>query len=401
VPKLTKTVVEKAKPDPDGGDEFLWDTALPGFGVRIYPSGTRKYFVQYRTKDNRQRRMVLGQHGVLTAENAREMAHDVLVSVSKGGDPAEEKKAARMAPTVRDLATDYLENHAIPKKHPASVTTDKAMLDKAILPKLGNIKISAVSRPDIEKLHISLRGKPYAANRVLALLSKMFSLACEWGWRADNPVKGIPRFDEDRRQRWLSEEELARLWAALEQHTNRRAANAVKLMLLTGSRRNEVLSATWDEFDMERGRWTKPSHHTKQKRTEHVPLSRAAIALLSAMQAEADAEYPFLFPGNAPEKPLGDIKKFWHRVRQEVGIEDVRLHDLRHTYASNLVSRGVSLHIVGRLLGHTQSQTTARYAHVDDVALREATETFGRTVEPGVSEAKVIPLEREAKEPKR
>ncbi|MCH7521879.1 MAG: DUF4102 domain-containing protein, partial [Candidatus Marinimicrobia bacterium] len=146
MPKLTKKVVEKAKPDPDGGDVFLWDTALPGFGVRIYPSGTRKYLVQYRTKDNRQRRMVLGQHGVLTAENARDMARDILVAVSKGGDPAAEKKAARMAPTVRDLAADYLERHANPKKHPASVAADKAMLDRVILPKLGNAKVSAVSR---------------------------------------------------------------------------------------------------------------------------------------------------------------------------------------------------------------------------------------------------------------
>jgi integrase len=223
----------------------------------------------------------------------------------------------------------------------------------------------------------------------------MFSLACEWGWRADNPTKGIPRSHEDRRERWLSEEELARLWAALEQHTNRRAANAVKLMLLTGSRRNEVLSATWDEFDMERGRWTKPTHHTKQKRTEHVPLSGPANALLSTMQAEADPECPFLFPGNAPEKPLVDIKKFWKRLRQEVGIEDVRLHDLRHTYASNLVSQGFSLHIVGRLLGHTQPQTTARYAHLDDGALREATEAFGRTVEPSNEETTVLPFKRE------
>jgi integrase len=399
MPKLTKMVVEKAKPDPDGRDRFLRDSALPGFAVRLYPSGTRKYIVQYRTKDNRQRRMVLGLHGVLTVENARNMARDVLVSVSKGGDPAAEKKAAREAPTVRDLAADYLEKHANPKKHPASVTNDKAKLDRVIIPKLGNIKVSAVSRQDIEKLHISLRDKPYTANRHLALLSKMFNLAVSWGWRADNPVRGIPHFHEDRRQRWLSEEELARLWEALEQHPNRRAANAVKLLILTGSRRSEVLSATWDEFDMERGRWTKPSHHTKQKSTEHVPLSRAAIALLSAMQSEADTECPFLFPGNAPEKPLGDIKKFWQRLRQEVGIEDVRLHDLRHTYASNLVSRGVSLHIVGRLLGHTQPQTTARYAHVDDVALREATETFGRTVEPVGGEGTVIPLEREAKEP--
>ncbi len=151
-------------------------------------------------------------------------------------------------------------------------------------------------------------------------------------------------------------------------------------MILTGARKNEVLSATWDQFDLERGRWTKPSHHTKQKRTEHVPLSGAARALISAMQSEADPQSPYLFAGDAPDKPLGDIKRFWARVCQAAGIEGVRIHDLRHTYASSLVSRGVSLHIVGRLLGHTQPQTTARYAHLDDNALRDATDEFGDLV---------------------
>ena len=377
--KLTKTVVEKTKPNP-GGDVFLWDTALPGFGIRVYPSGTRKYLVQYRTKDNRQRRMVLGRHGVLTTENARGMARDILVAVSQGNDPAAEKRAQREAPTVRDLAADYLERHAIPNKRPASVEDDQSMLKQTILPRLGQMKVVAVQRQDIEKLHNAFAKKPYAANRQLALLSKMFTLAVAWGWRADNPVKGVPRFQEDPRERWLSEPELARLWQALDQHSNTRAANAVKLLLLTGSRKTEVLAAKWDQFDLERGVWTKPTHHTKQKRTEHVPLSEAAIALLSNMQSEADSESPFLFPGGAPGKPLSDIKKFWQKVRHDTGIEDVRLHDLRHTYASNLVSQGVSLHIVGRLLGHTQPQTTARYAHLNDGALRDATERFSASL---------------------
>ena len=227
----------------------------------------------------------------------------------------------------------------------------------------------------------------------------MFNLAVAWGWRGDNPAKGIPRFHEDRRQRWLSAEELSRLWAALQAHPNRRAANAVKLMVLTGARRSEVLHATWDQFDMDRGVWTKPSHHTKQNRTEHVPLSKPALALLTAMKAEADAEQPHLFPGDKPGQPLGDIKRFWQRMCSEAGIEGVRLHDLRHTYASSLVSRGVSLHIVGRLLGHTQPQTTARYAHLDDAALREATEGFGATVAPAAQGAPPTPLHRMTKEP--
>ncbi len=334
-----------------------------------------------RTRGNRQRRVVLGPHGTLTAEQARTMARDMLAQVSGGGDPAGDIKAAREAPTVADLATDYLERHAIPNKRPASVKDDQSMLDRVILPRLGKVKAAAVTRRDVEVVHNGLRSKPYSANRVLALLSKMFSLAVAWGWRADNPAKGIPRFPEDKRERWLNADELTRLWSVLEEHTNRRAANAVKLMILTGSRRSEVLTASWEQFDLVRGVWTKPSHHTKQKRTEHVPLSGPALALLAAMRAEAEPDPTYLFPGDESDKPLSDIKHFWKRVCREAGLEKVRLHDLRHTYASRLVSEGVSLHIVGRLLGHTQPQTTARYAHLDDEALRRATDSFAKVVE--------------------
>jgi integrase len=339
----------------------------------------------------------LGQHGVLTVGQARDLARDLLAKVRKGGDPAAEKKATRDAPTVRDLARDYLERHAVPNKRPGSVADDEAMLQRIILPKLGTVKVAAVGRQDIEKLHNSLRSTPYMGNRLLALLSKMFNLAVAWGWRATNPAKGIPRFHEDRRQRWLSAEELSRLWALLEQHPNRRSARAVMLLTLTGSRRNEVLGATWDQFDLNRGIWTKPSHHTKAKRTEYVPLSNAALALLSTMRGETEPQSPYLFPGDAANKPLCDIKKFWKSVCRTAGLEKLRLHDLRHSYASNLVSQGVSLHIVGKLLGHTQPQTTARYAHLDDAALRQATEGFSKSVGLPEGRPAAVPLHRKAK----
>jgi integrase len=381
MPKLTKTIVEKA-PSNRQRDYFLWDSKLPGFGLRVYSSGVRKYVVQYRAIDNRQRRAVIGPHGVLTVENARDIARQMLAAVKQGRDPAGERKSAREAPTVRDLSRDYIDRHAIPNKRPSSVADDEAMLSRVILPKLGAVKVVAIGRPDIEKLHNSLRRTPYMANRLLALLSKMFNLAEAWGWRADNPVRGIPRFHEDRRQKWLSGDELTKLWAILEQHPNQRAARAVMLLTLTGARRNEVLHATWDQFDLARGVWTKPSHHTKAKRAEHVPLSQAALALLSTMRAEANPPSQYLFPGDAPGKPIYDVKKFWKSVCKLAGVEKVRLHDLRHSYASNLVSKGVSLHIVGRLLGHTQPQTTARYAHLDDASLRQATEWFGARLSP-------------------
>ncbi|MDE0256482.1 MAG: site-specific integrase, partial [Rhodospirillaceae bacterium] len=237
-------------------------------------------------------------------------------------------------------------------------------------------KVESVSRRDITVLHASLKDRPYQANRLLALLSKMFSLSVDWGWRADNPAKGVPRYVEYRRERWLSDEELARLLRVLSEHPNRRASDAVRMQLLTGARIGEVLNAEWRDIHFDRGVWIKPSHHTKQKRTEYVPLSGQALALLQSMRRDADPDVPFLFPGEVPGKPLTELKKFWRSVQREANLEGYRLHDNRHTHASHLVSSGLSLEIVGRLLGHTTPTTTKRYAHLADAPLRAAAEHF-------------------------
>jgi integrase len=184
----------------------------------------------------------------------------------------------------------------------------------------------------------------------------------------------VKRFPENRRDRWLSLEELTRLKDALDRHPSRRGARAIWLMVLTGARKNEVLQATWDQFDLDRGVWTKPAHTTKQKRVEHVPLSQAAQELLC--EIGRDASGPYVFPGDAHGKPLQEIKRVWDGVRRETSLQDVRLHDLRHTFASHLVSGGVSLFLVGRLLGHTQASTTERYSHLADEPLREASQRF-------------------------
>ncbi|MBF0325827.1 MAG: tyrosine-type recombinase/integrase [Alphaproteobacteria bacterium] len=372
--KLTKRIVE-ALELPTGKDVLLWDDEVPGFGLRVKASGTKSYIIQYRAA-GQSRRLTLGRHGILTAEEARTMAKIELAKVAKGDDPAMVRKDNRQAPNMRELAADYMERHAIPKKRPTSVRDDRSMLDKLILPRLGARRVRDVGRRDVEALVLSLRTTPYQANRVRALLSKMFSLAVGWNWRSDNPVKGVEKFGEEKRDRWLKDDELVRLFAVLDAHANQRAANAVRLLLLTGARRSEVLKATWDQFDFERGVWRKPAHTTKQKRTEHLPLSGQTMALLSSIREDgADSQY--VFPGKAPGKPLTDIKKFWQGVLVEARIEDARLHDLRHTHASHLVSSGMSLAIVGRLLGHTQAQTTHRYAHLADDPLRAAAEHFG------------------------
>ena len=254
------------------------------------------------------------------------------------------------------------------------------MIDREVLVSLGTRKVHSVTRRDIEALHLRYADRPYAGNRLLSLLSKMFSLAASWGWREDNPVRGIPRFPEEKRDRWLSHAELQRLWKVLEAHPNRRSAEAVQLQLLTGSRLGEVLTARRSEFDLERGIWTKPSAHTKQKRTEHLPLNAAALELVRRRLESIEPDGEWMFPGNVDGEPLKELKRFWASVTKDAGLPGYRLHDNRHTYASHLVSDGLSLEIVGRLLGHTSPMTTKRYAHLSDDPLREAAETFSRKI---------------------
>ena len=316
----------------------------------------------------------------LTGGKAKRQARTILTDAMRGLDPAEAQRSARGAPTVRNLAADYVERHAVPNKRPKGVKDDLAMLETVILPKLGKRKVVEITRRDIESLHITYVDRPYRANRVLALLSKMFNLAVEWGWRADNPVRGIKRFQEEKRDRWLSDQELERLWSVLDSHPNRRAAHAIQLQLLTGARLGEVLNARSEAFNLDRGVWTKPSHQTKQRKTEYVPLSPQALDLVASILADHDPGEPLLFPGNVPGRPLKDIKKFWSGVMQQAGLEGYRRHDNRHTYASHLVSGGLSLEVVGRLLGHTSPETTKRYAHLADDPLRRATEMFGAKV---------------------
>jgi integrase len=396
--KLTKTFVEGI-PTADQ-DIVVWDDALPGFGVRVKSTGIRSYIVQYRSrKTGISKRLTIGQHGpFLSFDQAKKQARAILADAMRGKDPVEERRSARKAPTMAELAADYLERHAIPKKRPKSVRDDRAMLDNIVLPRLRSKKVEAVSRRDVETIHVGLKDRPYQANRVLALLSKMFSLAVEWGWRPDNPVKGMERYQEEKRDRWLSNDELRRLCDVLECHPNQRAANAVRLQLLTGARLGEVLPSRKDAFDLERGVWTKPAHQTKQRRTEHVPLSGQALALLSAIFEVSDPESPYLFPGNVPGQPLKDIKTFWISALRQAGIENYRRHDNRHTYASHLVSSGLSLELVGRLLGHTTATTTKRYAHLADDPLRAATERFGAKIDAlrAGQEAEVAPFRSKA-----
>ncbi|MBL26154.1 MAG: integrase [Rhodospirillaceae bacterium] len=394
----------KAMTAPARGNTVHWDSETTGLGARITAAGKVAFVLRY-VINGRERRMTLGGWPELTVSAAREMALRLKGEIARGVDPLERRESDRTAPDVRQLCKDYLTRHAERHKRAGSIRDDRSMIEREILPGIGRRRVLDVTRRDIEDIHAKLKSTPYRANRVLALLSKMFAMAVRWGWRSDNPVIGIDRYPEEKRDRWLSTDEMARLAAGLDAYGDQRVANAIRLLLLTGARKSEVLNLEWDHLDFARGVWSKPSSHTKQKRAEHVPLSAPAIALLSEIRAEADrlaeelgeayTPSPFVFPGDKEGRPLQDIKKGWKSICKAAGIENARLHDLRHTFASHLVSGGLALPIVGRLLGHTQPQTTARYAHLADDPLREAAGRIGALYDAARgarTSAEVMPL---------
>lgn len=391
--RITEKTIKSLKA-PETGNRIFYDEQVGGFGVRLTAGGAISFILTYWTR-GRQRRHTIGRHPEMNATAAREEAIRLRDEIRRGGDPLRDKEQRREAPTVADLYNDYIERHAKIHLRPNTIRSAEGMARKHILPRIGRIKVVELTRRDIEELHNSVKEAPYQANRVRALLSKMINLAKAWEWRDDNPCEGVPKFREEKRERWLSTQEIERLCDALDRHPNQSAANAIRLMLLTGARRGEVLSSGWDDFNLELGVWTKPSHHTKQKRTEHVPLSPPALQLLASIKQKSPNGY--LFPGNVRGQPLQEIKRVWATVCKHAKIEKVRLHDLRHTYASHLVSSGMSLPIVGRLLGHTQPQTTARYAHLADDPLRQATNRFASIVAAARSSkrADIVPLHRD------
>jgi len=376
--KLTKRFIESITPH-ETSELLLWDSELRGFGIRVFSSGRRTYFVQYRNQFGSTRRKKIGVHGNITADQAREEAKKLLGDVAKGADPSKDHQNEKTKPTFEKLAAEYLEFCIKENKRPKSLKEDRRMLNSILLKRFSFKKLDEITTHEIQQLHHELRDTLYVANRVRSLLHRMFNLAIQWKWMTINPVRGVSKYKEQKRTRWLDDEEVQRLFSVLATYHNQSVANIVRLLILTGARYTEVVSATWNQFDLERGTWTKPDHSTKQQQMHHIPLSIQVIEILKHMKAKAEAD--FLFPGKIPGQPLKDIKKSWHTIRKAAGFPEVRIHDLRHTHASHLVSSGLSLSIVGKLLGHTQASTTQRYAHLADAPLRQATEFFGNKVE--------------------
>jgi len=371
--RLTDKFIRSLNP-PAKGNVRHTDSEVPGFAVRITAASAIAFVLDYRL-DDRNRRNTIGRWPEYNTTAARSLAIEYRKRVSQGVDPFEQQHVD----TLEELANDYLELHARVKKSPASLKNDELMLANHIVPALGkHTKIDRITTKTIERFHIGLKDTPYQANRALALLAKMFSLAIKWNSLSENPCKGIEKFQEQPRERYLTKAELKRLVSALDVCENRTFASAIALMMLTGCRKTEALTATWDMFDLEEGVWTKPSHHTKQNRTHRVPLNAAAVALLQSLP-HTDPVYAF--PGSKEGQPLLCINRQWRKLRQAASVPDLRIHDLRHSFASMLASKNLSLPIIGQLLGHTQPKTTARYAHLLDEPLKEATDLVGDMIE--------------------
>jgi len=390
--KLTENLLRKL-PTPEQGNKLTYDDAVKGFAVRVTAAGGRAFILNYRRKlDGRERRYTIGNHPDWSTTAAREEAKRLKRLVDGGGDPVGEQEDSRAAPTVADLCARF-ERDYLPRNRPSSQRVYRQQIHTDILPALGKTKVAAVSHADVDGFHHRLSARaPTHANRTVAVLSRMFNLAIRWGWRSDNPCKGVERNQENKRHRYLTGAEISRLSAALAELADQSAANAVRLLLLTGARRGELLTAKWADVDLEASVWTKPASTTKQAALHRVPLSAAAAQLLTEMQAQAGDDAEWIFParggGHRPH-----INEAWIRVRKAAKLPGVRLHDLRHTYASVLVSAGLSLPVIGSLLGHSTPVTTHRYAHLTDDPLRAATERASAII-TGKAPAEVVLLGR-------
>ncbi|WP_299196518.1 site-specific integrase [uncultured Erythrobacter sp.] len=430
--RLTKSVVEAAQPG-----QTISDSEVRGFRLVVSKSGTRRFVASYRIH-GRSSMKALGAFPTFTVQEARDMAREVLRKVRAGVDPHVEERAAREAeeaaknaPTVESLSKVYLEDYAPSQALRSSTIRHARQLSRIAIEALGSKKVEAVTITDIRKLHGDTRAAGiargtkgvYQANRLLALLSKLFSLAIERGWRNDNPCRGVRKFPEDQRWQNLSEGEVKRLLRACEDYaaglrpvspdddpetvehktkplpetersaTDREAADAIRLLLFTGARLQEVLKAEWSQFDLERGLWQKPSAHTKTKRIHRLELEGPALETLKAM-FERKSHSVYLFPGSTEKRrksapvdinsgepvgigPRADLKHPWRAITALAGLEGVRLHDLRRTLASFMLSGGSTLATVGKALGHTQASTTARYATLEDSVQREGLKAAG------------------------
>lgn len=385
--KISKRAVDAT--EPGDHDVYLWDADLAGFGLKVTPAGGKVYLVQYRMggRKGRTRRVTIGRHGQLTPDQARREAKRLLGQVAAGHDPAEVRAEARRDPTVADLCDLYLTEGCATKK-PSTLATDRSNIERHIKPLLGRRRVRTVKRADVERFQQDVaRGNTAAdvktgprgraivtggrgtAARTVAVLGAIFTFAVKRDLRPDNPVRGVTRYKGERKERFLGLTELARLGDALataeREGENAAAVAGIRLLVMTGARKSEITSLRWEYVDMERSCLRLPDSKTGAK---VIPVGAPVLELLASLRPLEGN--PYVLPGDKTGRYFLGLPKAWARIRKRAGLDDVRLHDLRHSFASVAVSGGDSLYLVGKLLGHRQSRTTEVYAHLADDPLR-------------------------------
>ena len=358
IPRISKRSVDAVKAG--GTDAVYWDGELTGFGLRVRRSGRKSYVVQTRIA-GKLCWFTIGPHGPLNPDQARARALEILACAKKGIDPRDADARREAEPSMADLGRRFLEEYVPVHCKPSTREEYSRSVRLFVDPVIGELRVPEVQRKDIAALHHGLRDKPYQANRTLGVLSKMFSLAEVWGWRPDgtNPCRHVKRYKEHKRERFLSPEETERLGQVLRdvEEEMPSAVAAFRLLLLTGCRMSEIRDLRWEYVKDDCIEL--PDAKTGGR---VVPLGPEARAVLSAIPRDEDN--PWVIAGRLPGSHLTDLQRPWRRIRKQAGLEGVRIHDLRHSFASRALALGESLTMIGKLLGHTQVQTTARYAHL-------------------------------------
>ncbi len=371
MPKINETFVRKVT-TPEANQKIHYDGEHAGFGLRVTKAGTKSFILNYHI-NKRERRFTIGKSPAWTAAAAREKAKELRRLIDQGIDPLDERIERREAPTVADLWTEYEKIH-FPTLSPRSQTDQRGMWINYILPNLATVAVRELNSRQIDRLHAKISEKtPTRANRVLEVLRKALNLSIRWEWIKKNPADGFRRNAEHSREKYLTLDQYERVFTALDKMPNQKAANAIRMLILTGARRGEVLGLEWQDLDLEQGIWNRPPHKSKDRKPKRVPLSTEALLLLRGMHDVTEGN--FLFP-TSKGTHMPDLNRPWRWLRAEVGIPDLRVHDLRHSFASILVSSGETLETIGKLLGHSQHQTTMRYAHLMDDPLRNAANSF-------------------------
>lgn len=384
--KLTNTNVRALATT--GQDYKVWDTEVSGLHVRVTKAGSKSFAFFYRTADGRQRSTRIGKT-TMTVTEARERARALRVQVDQGEDPSQERKGRLTAPTMADLWDAYLEQHAKPNKKPRSIAEDERLWRMHLSPRFAKEKVANVSVAEVRTMMSKMRDTPGAANRAFALLSMMFTFAIQNEWRETNPCRAVKKYPENQIERYLSAEETERLLASCDADENATAARIVEFLVLTGARKSEVFSMEWRHLQglsTETPTWLIPGGQQKGERHTRKAFARQLSPQAADLLRRWKGECPtpsvrYVFPSpRKPDQPVPCIKGAWDRIRQRANLKDVRIHDLRHSFASFAVNNGAPLYAVGGALGHKDVKTTQRYAHLTDETVRGVASGVGALV---------------------